>query len=467
MRVRWRPGRAVVRAAVVVGTVVVAAATMGSGAAALRGASGARPDPPSSAAGGERLQILYSPPVLVRAGERVVVPVDVVCGTTHGTACPARVSVRAAAGAGPYRGAAAAVSPGLGFDLSAAALAASRQGVGFVRFSVEAQGGGGTRTSLPEGPSGAALRFYVASSMPAVRVPAIPFDRVRRGRTVLSLPWGTGPSHAGVAVGDGDAPVGPSSFDVGRRGGIYLLDTEQSRLAVFAGGGFLRATHIPVASRSDVAVSADGTAFVLSASASGRLAVTPVDASGAARLWLTAGTGIAGAVRSVGGSAYVHVLPLDAWVRVPGSRTGEAGSAAWSTDAPGAGEPLSDGRQLLSVERGRRVRLATVVDGRVRDAIELIFRRELGEVALAEPDRAGGYLVVVHVWRDGFRPADAYQAVRVDGGRVVSTFLLPSRAYASGSPQSTVRVGPHGRLYQLETRADGLRIVRYEMGGVS
>src|SRR6266571_7496304 len=42
---------------------------------------------------GGSLAVYYSPPVLVRAGEAVQIPVDVVCSTPSGAACDASLSL--------------------------------------------------------------------------------------------------------------------------------------------------------------------------------------------------------------------------------------------------------------------------------------------------------------------------------------------------------------------------------------
>jgi hypothetical protein len=47
---------------------------------------------------------------------------------------------------------------------------------------------------------------------------------VLAGRTVLALPWGSGPMRAGLAPGNESATLGPSSFDVDAAGRIFLLD---------------------------------------------------------------------------------------------------------------------------------------------------------------------------------------------------------------------------------------------------
>src|SRR5206468_5406179 len=76
-----------------------------AGGAALRGTAEGKPA--LSAATASRpavLEVFYTPPVLVRAGEAARIPVDVVCATAAGRPCGATVTFWArAAGAGPWR----------------------------------------------------------------------------------------------------------------------------------------------------------------------------------------------------------------------------------------------------------------------------------------------------------------------------------------------------------------------------
>src|SRR6266849_6001669 len=67
------------------------------------------------------LAIYYTSPVLARAGERVLMPVQVVCAGPGGRACAATVTLETRVGAEAWRSTSATASPGLTFDLSAPA----------------------------------------------------------------------------------------------------------------------------------------------------------------------------------------------------------------------------------------------------------------------------------------------------------------------------------------------------------
>jgi hypothetical protein len=122
---------------------------------------------------------------------------------------------------------------------------------------------------------------------------------------------------------------------------------------------------------------------------------------------------------------------------------------------------------LLRVGTEGYVRLGIVRDRRVHRAIELRSEHRFGEVALAEAYGSGGYVVVVRIWRWRPRPADQFQVVHISRGRIVETFAVSSRSFADTPPLSRFRIGADGRLYQLVTRSDGIRIVQFELKGES
>ena len=67
------------------------------------------------------LEIYVRSPVLVRAGEPVRLPVEVVCATAHGDPCASRITLASRSGSGAWRMIMAPGVPSLQFDLSAAA----------------------------------------------------------------------------------------------------------------------------------------------------------------------------------------------------------------------------------------------------------------------------------------------------------------------------------------------------------
>jgi hypothetical protein len=437
--------------------VLAAMVAVGLAAPGVASAAEAAPGRPDRAGEARAVvQLFYSPPVLVRAGERVNLPVDAACVTSAGTVCEASVTV--AAGSGGQTGWTSATAPAgasLRFDVSAAARrSVASNPSGAVDFAVSAAGSG---VSATLGSRANPLRFYVTRTMPTIRVP-VTFERVARGSSVLFVPWGSGPGHAGVALGHESATLGPASFDVDARGRVWLLDGLHHRLLVDEGSGPLTAVPIPRTSPdADVAVAPDGGSYVLSSEggSAGRAITVQHVPAGARRptVALDAGRGLPVRLALARGVPYVHLLPTDEWSRVGGL-----------DGAMTPGLPLGGGDQLLSVVRPGTVRLGIARGRTVRDALELAFGANVGDLQLAAPDGAGGYVVVVHVWRDA-PAADRYQVVRVAGDRVVQTFAVARRDFARTAALSSFRLGPDGSLFQLTSSPDGVRVLRYRIGG--
>jgi hypothetical protein len=419
--------------------------------------SGMRARLASTAHPSQTLRLYYTAPVLVRAGEQVVVPTDAVCATVEGVSCSADVELSAQVGDEPWRSAHASGLTGHVFDLTRSASRAGSRGM--VSFAVRATGGAGSTAALGAPVPGASLHFYVTDRMPVAAMPPIRSGDVRGGEPMLSLPWGSGPLRAGIEPGDESDTVGPMSFDVDSTGRIYLLDSIQQRLAVFDGGSLIREVELP-GLLYDVAALDDGSAFVLTKTGE-TLEVRRVSPSGETASPTSLGAGVPGQVRPGEHGAVVDLLPLDAWAEVP-----EPGRPLDPLQATTTGRPLGGGRELLRVARPDGVRVGIATGGEATDAVEIRSGSNLGDVPLAEPDGAGGYWVVVHVWQEEPRRADRYQVVHVRGGHVVASFAVTALQYASAPSANRFRlVG--GALYQMTSSSQGLEIVRYPLGGAS
>jgi hypothetical protein len=421
---------------------VLAIAVAGPGseaasAATVAGTGGARAS----------LQIFYRSPVLVRPGERVRVPVDVVC-TRGGLPCSSHVRLTVLGPLG--RTASATAEPGLQFDLTGPAGRA-RSG-GRLDFVLSATGDPGGSVSLPAG--GGALHVYVAPNMATATLPLRSFGSYQRGRPVLFLPWGSGGSDAGLSAGEEALTLGPSSFAVGPDGTIEVADVFHHRLLEFRNRRLLRTARFPMTPGTDIAIGRDGRTFVASdaAGAVRRTRFTTLGSDGRIASARTVPGGILAQVGTDGASGFAHVLPLDAWVPFPGGRA-----------VSDSGLPLRSGGVLLRSVVGRTVRLGVADGDGVRNAVELRSGARLGDLAFAAPDGSGGYVAVVRVVTSA---GDQYEVARVAGGsHAVSAFAVPSHQFAETMAQSKFRLGPGGDLYQMTTSPDGVRILRYSMGG--
>jgi hypothetical protein len=434
VKARWRVSVALIGAIALAGSVPMLRSAAVSGSRA-----GAEPAP-------RLLEIYAASPVLVRAGERVRLPVQVVCATSAGESCPASVTMAArSAGDSRWRVRTTPATPDLEFDLSAVAGRAGADG-GSVEFFVRARGPAGSTAALQQ--------------IPVVHAPTIPFGRVQTATTVLFLPWGSGPNRAGLVPGREGATLGPSSFDVDAKGRIYLADAIQDRIAVFSRGRRVRQIPIALGARADVALTGAGAIFAIDRSGS-NVTLRRIDPAGRVGAALSLGPAIGGQIRTDGQGAVVDLLPQDQWVAVVADRFG------WLTPSgTSSGRPVH-GAQILRAIDDHSLRLGTVSGTRVVDAVEVRFPHLLGEVALVESDGSGGYWAVVHVWRSTPSPADQFQVVHIADGRIVESFATGDARFADTPPLGRFRLGPDGNLYQLMTGSDGMRIVRYGLGGES
>jgi hypothetical protein len=407
------------------------------------------------------LEVYARSPVLVRSGERVLLPVRVVCATAAGDPCSSSVTLGTRTeDATPWLLTKAPATGSLEFDLTGPAARALARGAGKVAFFVEARGPAGSMATLPSKGRAGPEDVFVAQDIPVAPAPRPSFEAVPRGRTILSLPWGSGGLRVGLLPGRESATLGPASFDIGDDGRVYLADSVQDRIAVFSHGRLIRQTPVEISSRADIAVDAAGGVFVLDGRGHQRIEVRRIDPSGGLGDPVDLGPGIPGQVRTLGDRAEVSVQPSDQWTAL--SATGDG----LRPSRPVTGRPVAYGR-LLRVVTANSLRLATVRSDAVVDAVEVRFSTDVGEVALAEPDGSGGYWAVVHLRWDTPSPADRYVVVHVVAGRVTQSFAVRDARFAHTPPLAKFRLGPDGSLYQLTTTSRGVRIVRYPLGGES
>jgi hypothetical protein len=392
------------------------------------------------------LQVFYRSPVLVRPGEALHIPVDVVC-IRSGSACSATAHVIIA---GSRQVASAPAAPGLAFDLRAAASRAAS--TGRLDYLLGASSGAGDYVSLP-GAAGGSLHVYVTSHMPVVQLPAISAGSLRRGTQALFMPWGSGERSAGLSTGEEALTLGPSSFAIGPDGSFHVADVFHQRIAVFHGGRLDASLQLAMSPQTDLAVGAEGQTFIASDFAVGerRTRFTVLDRGGDLESFRTEPASILSQVGTDGTTGYAKFLPLDAWTAFP-----DAATASGAT----TGVPLRTGGELLRSLTRNSVRLGIADGRRVHRAVELRSTQQLGDLAYASTDGAGGYVAVVRIVS-----ANAYAVAHIARDRSVTAFAVPARQYAATMPHGQFRLGPDGALYQLTTSPDGARIVRYAMGG--
>jgi hypothetical protein len=278
-------------------------------------------------------------------------------------------------------------------------------------------------------------------------------------------------------------PQGPSSFDVGRDGSIWLLDIVNNRLVVWRRGQAARPARTIALPRTesvgDFALGRDGTIYLIA---------TPSGA-GQRKLWALARTGrvrwqapltralsnARDAQLRIGPDGSVYVVRRDegrglTWTALT---TPEGRPLPLSRQRTGSPfQPLASGLRLLETQPSAREIHFALADraGKIVRAWRVTSRTALGEVRAA-PALVGSDLVVaVDVTQQSQgKLLWEHLILRLGpGGAVKQRFTLDARAAwdPDGTTVSTaLRVGPDGRLYQLRTDPKtGASIARYSLG---
>jgi hypothetical protein len=332
-------------------------------------------------------------------------------------------------------------------------IAASRDG--FSYYAVLRNDATGASMMLPAAGAAAPQRSLPLDHAMTVRLGSHRFGSTRPADDrIVEAPWGTAVGEVGLGGSLGGLRIGPSSFDVAADGTIALLDGNNSRIDHWSRGG-VSAVHADLdGAVDDLALAADGSAYVLDGRGrppllrhlgrDGRLlAGEPI----VERTWSQLRLGADGPV--------VQQEPSEQWLRAaPGLTRAE------KLRSGEAGRPLADGSELVVLRTGvGELRLARVAGGSTRIAWRILSDTPLGEVQLAQP--AGNRLVVVvKAYTDA---ADEFVVLILDGRGLVRQFSLTSAEWAASAPLARFRlVG--SSLYQLGSTPDGAFVDRYDLG---
>ena len=400
--------------------------------------------------------VLHTPPSLVEQGGPIELRYDVVCqADSFGKPCaPAgNVFVRQG-GESSYRRIALARAGG---TVLAATVDVPAQSISY--YAVIDDGAGSSMT-VPAAGAAAPQRAWAVSALTPVSLGGHTFGGVRKadGRVVTST-WGVGAGALGLLTGRELARIGPSAFDVDRKGNVVVLDQVNDRLARYpAGAGAPTYTGIAFAGgEGDLAVGSDGTAFVLDQSAEPVVrSYAPSGALGATTA--VHGTG-ADMLRSGPAGTFLHGYPDDMWKPIAG----------------GVGALIKPAQQAAGARPGRLAAagVEVVVRGGQSEALFALVRADsvlrawrvaslsnLGEIQLAEPF-GDGMLVVLRVWT----PTKAeFVALVLSPNGLARSFAIDASQWAESAALGRFRL--HGKtLYQLRSTPAGAEIVTFDLGG--
>jgi hypothetical protein len=260
---------------------------------------------------------------------------------------------------------------------------------------------------------------------------------------------------AGLQPGIQAATVGPSSFDVDATGRVFLADSLQDRVALFAGGRLVRQTRIALTPKAEIATSSRAVAFI-SEVVAGTANVRVLGKDGLDGRPESIGPALSAHLRASASGPVVNLEPLDAWLAL--GRDGSPHSA------PAVGMPMSADERFVRVGTDHFVRIGLVRGGSMVSAVELRSTVRFGDVAVAEPTGPSGAVVVVRTWQSGSSPVDQYEVITLMHGALSGAFAVSSGSFAGTLPQARFRVGKDGALYGMTSTSSSMSIVRFELG---
>ncbi len=333
-----------------------------------------------------------------------------------------------------------------------AAIAGSADG--FSYYAVLRNDAAGVSMTVPAGGEAAPQQ-----SLPLAHPVVVRLGRHRFGSPhaadarVVDAPWGSDVGEVALDGPPGGLELGPSAFDVASDGGIVVLDGGNSRLERWADGRVSAVRADVDGAADDFALAPDGTAYVADGrgrpplvrhlARDGRL----LDAAPLPeRTWSQLRVGPDGPA--------VQLEPSEQWV--PASPT------VPRTAKVAAGRPgrrLADGSDVFVLRTGAgELRLARVLDGRVRSGWRILSDTPLGEVQIAE-QVGGRMVVVVKAYTDA---ADEFIVLVLDGRGLVRQLALRSSEWAASAPLARFRLVGRA-LYQLGSTPDGAFVDRYDL----
>jgi hypothetical protein len=273
--------------------------------------------------------------------------------------------------------------------------------------------------------------------------------------------WGQRTGQFGLEPGKEASTIGASSFDVAPDGTVVVLDQINHRVQRFRNGNLIDSVALAVSgARADFAIGNDGNDAVLEEVPSPETLhptlkrFTPDGVLLSSQSVADAGADM---VRSTAGGLAVHAVPSDQWQPL----LDKAGALLSHLQIGQLGTPdLSLGTSSLVVKvLPDEVRVAQIADGAVLRSWRITSTAWLGEYQVATLD--GSDLVLVQ--RQFSDTQSQFRYLRVSPTGATQTFTLDPAEWAETAPMSRVRF-VHGALYQARSSADGLSIVRYNLG---
>ena len=437
--------------------VALAAGTLAGAIAGATLLTSASPD----AVGGPLPVVLHAAPALVDAQRPVQLAAASVCDDPGSASCDVRaatVDVRPATAGGWTRLDGRLVQGAFRFDIPAELV--PQEGFWYwIGLSTAA----GEDVAYPPGGADAAFRVLTTAGLPARVLGELDWDRRRHAdETALRLPYGGAAGHVGRTDGGTDRlPAGPSSFDIGPGGSIYVADWVNRRIQIFdERGRFRRSIALPVPVPADLAVADRGRVFVSTLGADATAVELAADGRVVGRYPVA--YGVVARIAATPAGPRVLAGPAQ-WAGVRGASgtplTAQAQAATQTSSVPLEGGDVGVSQDLP----GNRVAFAwTRSDGSRAGAVVSLPRGvSPGSDYFVQPLEGGGAVAARGLW-DGTH--NGVGVFRFDAeGRIVTFDLLPEPSTEQDARFSTVRFAPPADIFVAYAEAGGVRIDRFEV----
>jgi hypothetical protein len=422
------------------------------------------PDDAPSPGAPAAIDAAHVPPLLALRGEAVTLRYAIVCPPRDdGAPCDGAGEVYARPGqSGEFRKLTlkrgADSRDGRYFVDLPAEIAGARDG--FSYYASLRDNSSGATITVPSGGAVAPQRSLRLSKPTEVSLTRHAFGRVRTADArVVDARWGSDVGEVGLAGSRELGLTGPSAFDVGPGGDVFVLDGLNRRIERWSRS---RASAIPIgdtALLSDLVVEPDGSLDVLEPPTREtqfpRLVSLRRDGSVrwsqrlADRTWAKLASGPEGPV--------VQQQPSEQWL--PVAENGRPLARATQSRRGRAARPLANGRGVVVQRVGdAELRVAETAGDAVVRAWRISSATPLGEVQLAEP--VGSLLVVVVKTYDDDR--DEFDVLALGRAGLVREFALPSAGWAESAPLARFRLAGSA-LYQLGSNPKGAFVDRFDL----
>jgi hypothetical protein len=428
------------------------------GASTLTGASSGDPDRP-------RPVVLHVARVLADAGEDLSLTAGLFCPGADASTCDvssatAHVLSSGSEGWTDVHG----VIEDSGYRFVVPGTLVPDDGLSYwLEFGIE----GGDAVRFPEGGADTPFRVVTTAGLRDVVWPggSVDFEHPRASdSTVTRLEYGDETSDVGRVGGVGDEqPLGPSSFDVGPDGAIFVADWVNERVMVLsARGRFRRAVPLPARRPVDVAIGQRGELAVTTLGLGATAFELAADGRAIGRYRVP--TGVVERIALTPDGPFVWTGPAQ-WAPVR-SRAGVALPAQAQSRNLAAAVPARDGAVALSQELpGRRVAFVWARPDGSRAGVVLLLppgvQAGVDYFVRGLPD--GGAIAARGLWSES-GSAVALLRFAADGTIVVADVIAPPTQEMDAA-SSTVRFRAPDDVLVAYGDERGFRIERFEVKG--